>query len=144
MAVSDSSVSLHSPLRTLWLDGLGITAATLCAVHCVAGALFVAVLPVLGVGALLDERLEAGFLMSAVVLGLVSLGLGWRRHGRLLPMGWLLTGLFLLLAVRPGLAEGSTIEVLAVVGGAAALIGAHVANHRASRNASCQLPRSVV
>jgi hypothetical protein len=142
MTVLNSQRMRSDPPRGLWLDGLGITAATLCAVHCLAGVLFVAALPVLGLGALLDERLELAFVVSAVVLGLLSLGLGWRRHGRVQPLGWLLVGLLLLLGVRPGFAEGSTVEVLAVVGGAVALIGAHLSNHRASRIASCPSPRS--
>ncbi len=100
------------------------------------GALFVAALPVLGLGALLDERLESGFLVSAVVLGVISLGLGWRTHGRLMPLGMLSLGLLLLLGVRPGFSEGSPLEVAAVITGAAALIAAHVVNDRAVQRAT--------
>lgn len=142
MAVCEPSVSHSAPQRGLVLDGLGITAATLCAVHCLAGALFVAALPLIGLGALLDERVEVAFLVSAVVLGLLSLGLGWRRHRRLQPLSWLIVGLLMLLGVRPLLAEGSAVEVWVVVVGAAALIGAHLSNNRAIRRAHGRIAQS--
>ena len=143
MAVSETSPSPSAVQSGLLLDGLGITAATLCAVHCLVGVLFVAALPLIGLGALLDERVEIAFLVSAVVLGLLSVGLGWPRHRRLQPLGCLIVGLLMLLGVRPLLAEGSAVEVWAVVVGAAAMIAAHLSNNRAIRRAHGRFARGV-
>lgn len=115
------------------LDVAGAGAALLCAVHCAASGVFVALLPVLGIGALLDERLEVLFLAIAVVLGVVSLGGGWRAHRRARPMALLGIALVVLLAVRPLLAEGTVEELVCVLFGAGLLVSAHVHNLRLTR-----------
>ena len=118
------------------LDSAGAASAGLCAVHCVLSSLWLAVLPTLGLGVLLDERVERLFLLSAVVLGSIAFSGGWRRHRRLEPAMRFALGLIVLLAVRPQLAEGSAWEVASVVGGAAALISAHWRNDRLLRTES--------
>jgi hypothetical protein len=117
------------------LDVTGAASAVLCAVHCVATALFATVLPLLGMSALLDERVELAFVLAAVFLGVGSMGLGWRRHRDFCPMVLLLLGLALLLGVRPRFEEGSATEVLVVVAGAAMLGSAHLLNLRIGRRA---------
>ncbi len=115
------------------LDVAGAGSALLCAVHCAASGVFVAMLPVLGAGALLDERLEVLFLAIAVVFGVVSLGAGWRAHRRAAPMALLGVALVVLLAVRPLLAEGTVAELGCVLLGAGLLVSAHAQNLRLTR-----------
>lgn len=121
--------------RTTTLDVTGATSAVLCAVHCVATALFATVLPLLGMSALLDERVELAFVAAAVLLGVGSLGLGLRLHRDIRPMLFLLVGLALLLGVRPLVEEGTVPEVLVVLAGAAMLVSAHLLNLRSGRRA---------
>ncbi len=95
--------------------------------------MFVAVLPLLGAGALMGESLEQRFLAAAVVLGSFSIGIGLRVHRQRAPAVLLLAGLAVLLAVRPLSGEGTLAEVLLVVTGAALLVAAHWRNQRAGR-----------
>lgn len=118
---------------TTTLDLTGATSAILCAVHCVATALFATVLPLFGMSALLDERVEFTFLATAVLLGAGSLGLGLRHHRDVRPVLLLLVGLSLLFGLRPQFEEGSTAEVLVVIAGAAMLVVAHLFNLRVSQ-----------
>lgn len=67
------------------LDRMAIALSGLCAVHCLATTVLVAL--VASAGNLFANPLihEVG-LALAVALGAVALGLGWRTHGRRLPM----------------------------------------------------------
>lgn len=103
-------------------------------------SLWLAVLPSIGLGLLLDPRLERLFLWSAVLLGAVAFSQGWTRHRHIRPIGLFLAGLGALLLIRPRLAEGSTAEILAVVLGATALISAHWQNARLLRVRACERP----
>jgi hypothetical protein len=125
------------------LDVAGAGTAMLCAVHCAASGVFVAVLPIIGVGALLDERVELVFLAIAVTLGLLSLGAGWRAHRRAGPMARLGIALIVLLAVRPLLDEGTVAELACVLLGAGLLVSAHVQNLRLTHAGVGALGRAV-
>ena len=61
------------------LDRVGATGSMLCAVHCAALPLVLAVAPAIGAG-FASRRFEIGFIAFASVLGLTSLILGYRRH----------------------------------------------------------------
>lgn len=67
------------------LDRAGILLSGLCAVHCILGVLLVGVLG-LGGGALLSPAVHRVGLAVALVVGLVSLGYGVLRHGRVGPL----------------------------------------------------------
>jgi len=64
------------------LDSLGIMLSGLCAVHCV---LSIALVSVLGLGGevLLNPAIHRIGLALAVVVGIVTLGIGALRHGRM-------------------------------------------------------------
>jgi len=130
--VSPSSVRL--PL----LDSAGALSAGLCAVHCVVSSLWLAVLPTLGLGLLLDPRLEQFFLVSALGLGTVAFSHGWRQHRRREPILLFASGVSVLVLLRPRFFEGSVTELLAVVLGAATLISAHWWNARLLRGCACE------
>lgn len=67
------------PARRGLLDRLGATGSMLCAVHCAALPLVLAIAPAIGAG-FASPVFEVGFIAFASVLGLTSLVLGYRRH----------------------------------------------------------------
>lgn len=119
------------------LDSVGALSAGLCAVHCVVSGLWLAVLPGLGLGLLLDPRLEQLFLSSALSVGAVAFSHGWFRHRRREPMLRFASGVGVLVLLRPRLFEGSATELLAVVLGAATLMSAFWWNARLLRGRAC-------
>lgn len=112
-----------------WLDRLGMATSALCAVHCAATALLMGALTAVGAGGLGNAWVEGVFLTASVVLGAVSLGHALKRHRSMQPMLWFVTGLTLLLVVRP-LAPGDVAEVCAVAVGAICVVRAHWINAR--------------
>lgn len=67
------------------LDSAGIILSSLCAVHCVLSVVLVGVLG-LGGEVLLSPSIHRFGLAIALVVGLISLGFGVRRHGRVAPL----------------------------------------------------------
>lgn len=109
------------------LDRAGIILSGLCAVHCLLGVVLVGVLG-LGGEALLSPAIHRVGLALALVVGLFSLGIGMRRHGRVAPMiigGSGLALMALALAVGHGVAE----TVLTVMGVSLVAL-AHIRNLR--------------
>lgn len=107
------------------LDRAGIILSGLCAVHCVLGVVLVGILG-LGGEALLSPAIHRVGLALALAVGVISLGLGVKRHGRVGPMVIGGIGLALMataLAVGHGVAE----TVLTVIGVTLVAI-AHVRN----------------
>jgi hypothetical protein len=82
------------PLLTDLADRVGVSAAWLCALHCALLPIAIAFAPALAVWGLTGW--EAGFVAFAAVLGLTSLGLGYRRHRTFRAFWFLLPGLALL------------------------------------------------
>ena len=104
-----------------------MVASIACGVHCIAGSLVAASAGVLSVFA--NEDVELGFVIFAVALASVSIGLGVRRHKTLWPLAYLTMGIALL-----GLARTIELEELALsVAGALLLALAHGANLHALR-----------
>ena len=64
------------------IDVLGAAASMICAVHCMALPLLLAILPTIGLGVLLNESLEKGFVVASVLIAGLSLVWGLRLHGR--------------------------------------------------------------
>lgn len=109
------------------LDGVGIMLSGLCAVHCLLGIVLVTFLG-LGGEAFLAPAIHRTGLALAVVVGLVTLGLGVRRHGRIAPLVIGGTGIALMsggLAVQHGAAEA-----LLTIAGVALVATAHIWNLR--------------
>jgi hypothetical protein len=67
------------------LDRVGILLSGLCAVHCVLGVVLVGIFG-LGGEALLSPEIHRVGLAIALAVGLVSLGFGVLRHGRIAPL----------------------------------------------------------
>jgi ABC-type iron transport system FetAB permease component len=84
-----------SVLRKINLDGLGITASLLCAVHCAVLPLLFTSVPLMGVDILQNRQFEFAMIGLAFFIGTYALYHGYRRHHHsLLP--------FLLIAVGFG------------------------------------------
>lgn len=75
------------------LDRLGITASTLCAIHCAALPFVITVLPMWGMGFLANEAVEITMIAISLVLGVWSLSSGYRKqHQRITPILVLILG----------------------------------------------------
>ncbi len=80
------------------LDGLGITASIVCAIHCAVLPLIFTSLPLLGVDIIQDKSFEFGMIGLAFVIGTYALYHGYKRHHHSLrPFGLLLAGFFFLI-----------------------------------------------
>lgn len=116
------------------LDRVGMLLSGLCAVHCLAGLLFVTVLG-LGGGVLLDPSIHRVGLAVALVVGGATIGLGAIRHGRRLP---LLLGSVGLMLMAIALWSGhSAYEAALTVAGVALVALAHFANIRGHAHRPC-------
>jgi hypothetical protein len=76
---------LASVGRSGAIDRMAICLSGLCVVHCIASAVFVAVLASAG-GLLLDPIVHEVGLVLAIVLGVLGLGRGIVDHGFMMPL----------------------------------------------------------
>ena len=125
------------------LDRFGAAGSLLCAVHCALAPLLLAGVPSLGLSLWFDDDLERALVFSVTVLGLASLGWGYRRHRALRALGVLLTGLVALWAglLYPPLHEAAVPHAVAMTFGGTLVGLAHLANLRLNHghvhDASC-------
>lgn len=109
------------------LDRLGVLLSVLCALHCVAGIVLVALLG-LGGGLLLDPAIHRVGLVIATVIAAVAIGAGALGHRRRAPFVVAVIGLaFMAGALAVG--HGPDEMVLTVIGVALVALG-HVLNLR--------------
>ncbi|HEU0306251.1 MAG TPA: MerC domain-containing protein [Lysobacter sp.] len=114
------------------LDRLGALGSVLCALHCAAIPLLIALAPSFGAAAWLGGGFELGFVVFATGLGLFSMFWGYRRHGAVRALGLLLPGLALLwlaIVYRP-LHEAVVPHAMAMTLGGTLVGLAHLANLR--------------
>jgi len=109
------------------LDRVGITLSGLCLVHCVLGLMLVTVL---GIGGewLLNPEIHRVGLALAIGIGVVTIGLGVARHGRMGPLVLGIAGLSLMavgLLVDHGVKEAAL-----TIGGVILLASGHILNLR--------------
>lgn len=109
------------------LDHAGVLLSGLCAVHCVLGILLVSVLG-LGGGVLLAPEIHEVGLALAIVVGILTLGLGVLRHGQIGPLIIGGCGIALMAAA---LAVGHGVEeAVLTIAGVALVAFAHIRNLR--------------
>ena len=116
------------------LDRAGMVLSGLCAVHCVLSLVLVSLLGI-GGGVLANPAIHRVGIALAVVIGLVTIGLGTRRHGQRAPLAIGLAGLALMataLFVHHGVGEAAL-----TISGVALVALAHVRNIRASLHGAC-------
>ena len=109
------------------LDRAGVLLSGLCAVHCVLGIVLVSVLGFGGELLLAPEIHEIG-LGLAILVGLITLGLGVLRHGQIGP---LIVGGCGIALMASALAVGHGLpEAVLTIAGVALLAAAHIRNLR--------------
>jgi MerC mercury resistance protein len=109
------------------LDRAGIMLSGLCAVHCMLGIVLVTLLGI-GGEAFLSPSIHRAGLAIAVLIGMVTLGLGALRHGRMAPLAIGGCGIALMaagLAVPHGFPEAAL-----TVAGVALVAAGHLRNLR--------------
>lgn len=109
------------------LDSAGILLSGLCVVHCVLGVLLVTVLG-LGGGLLLAPEIHRFGLALAVAIGVVTLGLGVFRHGKMEPL--VIGGCGLTLMTMGLFAEHGLPEAAFTISGVILVATAHIRNLR--------------
>ena len=77
-------------------DRFGFAASMLCAIHCAALPVVLALLPSFGIGVWLGEGFEQAFVLFATLLGLFTMAWGYRRHRAVRALWLLLPGLAVL------------------------------------------------
>ena len=109
------------------LDRVGILISGLCVVHCLAGLLIVVGLG-LGGGVLLAPAIHRIGLALAIVVGILTIGIGVLRHGQLAPLALATIGLTLMTA---GLfVSHGPVEAAFTVCGVLLVAAAHLLNLR--------------
>jgi hypothetical protein len=115
----------------------------LCAIHCAAVPMLIALAPSLGAAQWLGGRFELVFVLFATALGLFSVIWGYRRHGAVRALGLLLPGLatlWLAISFAP-LHESLVPHAVAMTLGGTLVGMAHLANLRLNHghvhSASC-------
>ena len=117
------------------LDRIGATGALVCAVHCALLPLLIALLPTLGVAALLAPTLEMAFVLFATLFGLAVLAWSYRRHRTARALALLVPGLLVLWigVLYPPLHHSVVPHALAMTVGGTLVGLAHIANLRLNR-----------
>ena len=109
------------------LDRAGIALSALCAVHCLLGLLVVSILG-LGGEAFLSPAIHEAGLALAIIVAVLTIGVGIARHGRTGPIVLAAAGIALM-ALALVVGHGS-MEAVLTIGGVALLAFAHIRNLR--------------
>lgn len=113
------------------LDNIGITASTLCAIHCALVPVLFTSLPLLGLGFLANAWVEWGMIVLALLIGTYSIGLSYLRiHRQLRPLTLLITG-FTVIIFGHAFSNGWAEAVIAPTGGLL-IAAAHFVNYKYS------------
>ena len=108
------------------LDRIGITATSLCALHCILLPILLPMLPLLGLSFLADHAWEHVFLLLTAALGTIALFSGFKRyHKRLYPFYLLYLGIALYWIKHNFAPEYSPFFI---IGGASLIVAAHFIN----------------
>ena len=124
------------------LDRLGATGSLLCAVHCAAVPVVLAIAPAIGAG-FANHGFEIGFIAFASLLGLTSLVLGYRQHRVARALKLIAPGIALLwcaVLLEP-LHENLIAHAVAMACGGTMIAMAHVLNLRLVHG-SCEIAES--
>ena len=107
-------------------DTTGACLSVACAIHCLAMPLLIAVLPLIGLGFLANERAELVLITGAIGLAIGSLAWGVRHHRSWRALLILIVALAFIATARTAV-EG-TFEVVFYSIGAILLASAHLVN----------------
>ena len=113
------------------LDHIGVTASTLCAVHCALMPVLFTSLPLLGLGFLANAWVEWGMIVLALMIGIYSIGLSYLRiHRQLQPLILLAIG-FMVIMLGHAFTNGWAEAVIVPIGGLF-IAAAHFVNYKYS------------
>jgi len=108
------------------LDRIGITATSLCALHCILLPVLLPALPLLGLSFLADHEWEHVFLLVTALLGTVALFSGFKKyHRKIYPFYLLFLGIFIYW-IKHDFSED--IQAYFIVIGASLIVAAHLIN----------------
>jgi len=114
------------------LDRIGITATSLCALHCILLPVLLPALPLLGLSFLADHQWEHFFLIVTAVLGTFALFSGFRKyHRRIYPFYLLFLGITIYW-IKHDFSEA--LEPYFIILGASLIVSAHVINLKLCNN----------
>lgn len=112
------------------LDKTGMWVTTLCALHCLLLPVILPLLSLIGLSFIGEELLERVILGTSIVLGIIALSAGIRKHAKFYPFVMLLLGGFVYWH-KDSLGEMG--EPLIILVGAGLIIAAHWINWRLVR-----------
>ncbi|OOQ61566.1 MerC domain-containing protein [Mucilaginibacter pedocola] len=111
------------------LDNIGMTASTLCAIHCAAVPVFFTSLPLFGLGFLANPWVEWGMILFALVIGISSIGGSYlNSHHKALPLVLLIIG-FATILLAHIFTQGWLEAVIVPIGGITIAV-AHFINYK--------------
>ncbi|TFF36335.1 MerC domain-containing protein [Mucilaginibacter psychrotolerans] len=111
------------------LDNIGMTASTLCAIHCAAVPVFFSSLPLVGMGFLANPWVEWGMIILALIIGVSSIGGSFfNAHRRVLPLALLIIG-FATIILGHIFTKGWLEAVIVPIGGITIAV-AHFVNYK--------------
>jgi hypothetical protein len=114
------------------LDRIGITATSLCALHCILLPVLLPALPLLGLSFLADHAWEHVFLLITALLGSVALFSGFKKyHRRLYPFYLLFLGVGIYW-IKHDFSEA--IQPYFIIIGASLIVAAHIINLKLCNN----------
>ena len=122
-------------------DGLGLTASSLCLVHCLGTAALGFLLPTLGLTVLADERTHQLLAAPVLISGVLAFVPGFRLHrSRLVAvLAALGLGSIGLSQLPPVASWGKWLEAMLTAFGGGVLVVAHLQNRARCRK--CRRPR---
>jgi|TARA_B110000881_G_C18041829_1_gene255333 hypothetical protein len=108
------------------LDRIGITATSLCALHCILLPILLPILPMFGLSILGDHEWEHVFLLFTAVLGTAALFSGYKRyHRKFYPLVLLYLGVGIYW-IKHDFAESSAMYF--ILTGATLIVASHIIN----------------
>jgi hypothetical protein len=111
------------------LDRIGMTASTICALHCAIVPILLTFLPLAGIGFLAHPLFEWGMIILALLLGVSSIFMSYfRTHRKALPMLMLVIGFAMIILGHTYLK--SWVEAIVVPLGGLIIAGAHFVNFK--------------
>lgn len=127
------------------LDKIGAFAAWLCTVHCLVTPFFITILPLIGLGFLLEETTERVFIaVSITVAALSLLPTYFSRHRKFSPLLLALGGVGLLILTHLLFEENRVLQAGFLIIGAVSLTAAHLLNRKLCREcAVCTSPANL-
>ncbi len=108
------------------LDRIGITATSLCALHCILLPILLPALPLLGFSFLADHAWEHVFLIVTAILGSIAMFSGFKHyHRKLYPFYLLILGVVIYWQKHD---FSENLQPLFIVVGSLFIVAAHIIN----------------